>query len=147
MVKKRGKKSRKVKARRAKSVKAKKVRMPKLKGAIKIADLLVSIGVLFALVNVAIILFGAKTITQNLAVQGILTSTGNWVALSIALLFLTYLVYTVNRMIRVTMSKRLMWGLLFLGVLMALGVYFGPPILVFPAALIIIAALTYLLKA
>jgi|GEM_PF-6162068 len=128
-------KARKKVVRKAKTVaKAKAIR------AFSIADVLVIIGLVFVGLNALLVFIFMNTILESLAVAGITMGSGALIALAVIWIFIGLLVFLTNSAIKRSLSRRQMWGLLILSILLGL---FGR---VESGILVFIASIIYLVK-
>lgn len=133
--------AKKRKLKRKKSKSSRKTSTPRLKGALRVADIFVGIAIFFMLLNAAFAFIYTPRILQGAAELGVEMTAGNLYAFGAAWILLAIFVYGSNKLVKKKLDKHQMWGLLILGILTA--VTFRPV----SAALIIIAAIIYLVKA
>lgn len=146
MAKKRKTKARKTRAKRS-YPKAQLLRTtPKhpLKGAYRVADVFVGIAVLFTLIQAVLVLISPSRIVQIAVERGgpawALTTSG-WITIAIAWIFLAIFARVANKIVKGAMTRKTMWGLFIIGLLM---VIIANPI---SGVLVLIAAIIYLAKA
>lgn len=112
--------------------------------AYRIADMLVSIAIAFTLINaVLVILFPGSAVNASSQLN-VITTAASWQYLGVAWIFLAFFAYITNRITRVSMKGHTMWGLLIIGIVLG-AISMGQPVML-SAVLMIISALTYILK-
>lgn len=132
-------KKRKLKRKKVRT--SRKTAVPRLKGALRVADVFVGIAIFFMLFNAALAFIYTPVILQKAADLGVEMTAGNWYALGAAWILLAIFVYGSNKLVKKKLDKHQMWGLLVLGILT------GMTFRLVSAALIVIAAIIYLVKA
>ena len=133
--------AKKSKLKRKKSKSSRKTSAPKLKGALRVADVFVGIAIFFMLLNAALAFIYTPGIVQKAAEIGVEVTAGNLYAFGAAWILLAIFVYGSNNLVKKRFDKHQMWGLLVLGILTGITLRFVS------AALIIIAAIIYIVKA
>jgi len=108
--------------------------------ALRIADVLISIAVAFTLINAVLVLIFPGLAIEAAANYGYNTTTSSWISLAVAWIFLVLFIHWTNKTIKATSSRRAMWGLFILGLLL------GVTTRIESAVLVLAASLTYLVK-
>ena len=108
--------------------------------ALRIADILVSIAIIFTLINALLVLILPNLAVEAAANYGINSTTSSWMTLGVAWIFLALFAHWANKVVKATLDRRPMWGLLILGLLL------GITARIESALLLVVASLTYLVK-
>ena len=124
----------------------KKATFVKLKRPFKIADVLVSTAIWFLLIVSILSIIFANVTVDKVAELGISIEASSIYLTVLLWLILASLAYASNKLVKANFDKHQMWGLLIVGILMALSAFISPTIVISPATLIMIAALIYLVK-